>query len=163
MHPVYRLFATINSLAPTILRLLLTTVYVAHATQKILGWYGGDGLAATLAKYTRADGLGLPYSVAVAGLCAELGGALLMFFGFCTRLAALLLLGVSTLSITLLYARSGFFVTTGGYEYAMTLGGIALALLCSGGGRFSIDRRLSRTLLPPNDGVLGAYKLRTNL
>ncbi len=163
MYPVYRLLATINSFAPTVLRLVLTTVFFVHGTQKTLGWFGGPGWNAQLAKWTDPGGMNLPYSLAVVGIAAEVVGAAGMLLGFCTRLAALLLLGVMAMAIALVHGQNGFLASNNGFEYPLTLGGIALALLYCGGGQFSIDRALTRQLLPPNSGIVGAYKLPSNV
>ena len=76
MNPVYRLFATINSFAPTVLRLLLALVFTIHAGQKTAGWLGGEGWKGTLAHWTAPapDGLHLPYGLAMAGILAEVFG-----------------------------------------------------------------------------------------
>lgn len=163
MHPVYRFLATINNFAPTVLRLVLTTVFFVHGTQKTFGWFGGPGWNAQLAKWTDPAGMNLPYSLAVVGIVAEVVGAAGMLLGFCTRLAALLLLGQMVVAIAVVHLPHGFLDSGGGFEYPMTLGGIALALLYCGGGRFSIDRALTRQLLPPNSGIVGAYKLPSNV
>ena len=163
MYPVYRLLATINSLAPTVLRLVLTTVFFVHGTQKTLGWFGGAGWNAQVEKWTSPHGMELPYSLAVVGILAEVVGAAGMLVGFCTRLAALLLFGVMVMAIALVHLHRGFLVADGGFEYPMTLGGVALALVFCGGGRFSVDRALTRQLLPPNSGIVGAYKLPSNV
>ena len=163
MYPVYRLLATINSFAPTVLRLVLTTVFFVHGSQKTLGWFGGPGWSVQLAKWTSPDGLDVSSSLAAVGILAEVVGAAGMLVGFCTRLVALLLCGQMLAAIVLVHLRNGFLASGGGFEYPLTLGGIALALVFCGGGRFSVDRALTRQLLPPNSGMVGAYKLPSNV
>lgn len=163
MNPVYRLFATINSFAPTVLRLVLATVFAVHGAQKTLGWFGGPGWNAQLAKWTAVEGMNLPYGLAVVGLLAEAVGAVGMLLGFCTRPVALLLCGQMVMAILLVHAGNGFLASGGGFEYPLTLGGVALALVFSGGGQYSVDRMLTRQLLPPNPGMVGAYKLPSNV
>ena len=124
-----------------------------------MGWAG----TGRWRPWTDPKGLGLPYSLAVVGILAEVVGAVGMLLGFCTRLAALLLLGVMVMAIAVVHLHNGFFVANKGFEYPMTLAGIAFALVCCGGGRFSIDRALTRQLLPPNSGIVGAYKLHSNV
>ncbi len=164
MNPVYRLFATINSLAPTILRVLLTVVFAIHGGQKTLGWLGGEGWKNTLAHWTAAppDGYGLPYGLAMAGIAAEVIGAAGMLLGFLTRVAALGLFCVMMTAVVFVHGSAGFFAPRG-YEYPLSLAGVALALICSGGGRFSLDRWLTRALLPPDTGTLGSYRLSSTL
>lgn len=158
MNPVYRLFATINSFAPTVLRLLLALVFTIHAGQKTVGWMGGEGWTRTLAHWTAPapEGLNFPYGLAAAAILAEAFGAAGMLLGFLTRVAALGIFCVMIVAIVFVHGSAGFFAPRG-YEYPFTLAGVAFALMCGGGGRFSVDRWLTRALLPPNSGRLGSY------
>ncbi len=158
MNPVYRFFATINSFAPTVLRLLLTGVFAIHAGQKTVGWLGGEGWKGTLAHWTAAapDGLNFPYGLAMMGILAEVFGAAGLLLGFMTRLAALGIFCVMVTAVFFVRGSAGFFAPRG-YEYPLTLAGVAFALMCCGGGRFSVDRLLTRALLPPDHGRLGSY------
>ena len=165
MHLFYRLFATINSFAPTILRLVLALVFCVHAGQKTIGWMGGPGLSALLAQWTAPPpaGLNLSYPVAVLGILAEVAGALAMLLGLCTRLAGLLLLGQMAAAVALVHWQAGFLAPKG-YEYPLTLGGVALALVFCGGGRLSADRALARQLLAPQENavtVMGNYRMQS--
>ena len=157
MNPVYRLFSTPANLAPTILRLWLAVVFCVHSGQKTVGWMGGPGWSATLAQWTDPHGLGLGYTLAALGIAAEAMGAVGMFLGFLTRLAALALMCVMATAIATVHAQAGFLAPKG-YEYPLTLGVAALSLLLTGGGRFSVDRRIARRLLSPNTGTLGSYR-----
>ena len=156
-HPFYRFFATINSLAPTILRLGLAMVFCVHGGQKTLGWMGGVGWNGTLAQWTDPHGLNLSYPFAVAGILAEVVGAAGMLLGFLTRFAALVIACQMAAAIATVHWQAGFLAPKG-YEYPLTLGIVALALMCCGGGKFSVDRLFSRRLLPPNTGTLGSYR-----
>ena len=162
MNLFYRLFATNNSFAPTILRLLLAVVFLVHGGQKTIGWMGGPGLGQTLAQWTSADGLNLSYPVAILGILTEVIGAVAMLLGLCTRLAGLLLVGQMTAAVALVHWQAGFLAPKG-FEYPMTLGGVALALMFCGGGRLSMDRSLTRQLLPPQNSVtiMGNYRMQS--
>ena len=163
MHLFYRLFATINSFAPTILRLVLALVFSVHGGQKTIGWMGGPGLRDTLTQWTSPEGLNLSYPVAILGILAEVVGALAMLLGICTRLAGLLLLGQMVTVVALVHWQAGFLAPKG-YEYPLTLGGVALALVFCGGGRLSADRALARQLLAPQQNavtVMGNYRMQS--
>ncbi len=153
MNVVYRFFATPDSFGPTLLRLLLAVVFSAHGGQKAFGLFGGSGWTATLAQWTSADGLNIPYPLAVCGIVAELIGAGGLFFGFLTRLVALIIFCGMLIAIIAVHGSAGFFAPSG-YEYPMTLAGIALSLMFSGAGRFSADKLITRQLLPPYTGLL---------
>jgi putative oxidoreductase len=154
MNPVYRFFATTNSFAPLILRLLLALIAGVHVGQRAFGWMDGPGWKATLALLTSPGGLHLPYVVAALGLLTGTAAALALFCGFCTRLAAgIILCGVA---VAIYAARwdQGFLLSAD-FQYPFTLGGIAVALMFAGGGPFSLDRAITRQLLPPDTGFIG--------
>ena len=116
-----------------------------HGAQKLFGWFGGYGLTATGEFFGTQLGLqpGLLFAL-LAGL-VEFFGGLALVVGLLTRPAALavaVLMGVAMLGVHL---PNGFFWTSGGYEYPLMWGLIALALLL-GGGRYSLDRRFSLPL-----------------
>jgi uncharacterized membrane protein YphA (DoxX/SURF4 family) len=49
----HRIFATDDSVATTILRIVLGIVFFAHGTQKMLGWFGGPGFSTTMNAFTQ--------------------------------------------------------------------------------------------------------------
>ena len=158
MNPAYRLFATPDSFAPTILRLVLAVVFAVHGGQKIFGWLGGPGWGTTLEQWTSTEGLNFSHPVAALGILAETLGALGLLAGVLTRLAALGIFCTMLGAIFAVHGPAGFLAPKG-YEYPFTLAGVALALMLAGGGRWSVDRLITRALLPPNTGKLGSYRL----
>ena len=156
MNPVYRLFVTSDSFAPTILRLLLALIFSVHGGQMTLGWMGGAGWNGTLTQWADPQGLHLSYALATVAIVTEVAGAVGMLLGFLTRPAALGILCVMAAAIRMVHWPEGFLAPKG-YEYPLSLGAVALALIVCGGGRFSLDRWIARHLLPPNTGRLGSY------
>ncbi len=154
MNPVYRFFATSNSFAPVVLRLLLALVLAAHVGQRAFGWMDGSGWKAALAQLTAPAGLHLPYAVAALGLLAGIVAAVALFCGLFTRLAACLVLWAVILVIYSARWDQGFLLSND-FQYPFTLAGVAVALMFGGGGRFSIDRAITRQLLPPDTGLFG--------
>ena len=157
MNPVFRLFSTPAIIAPTILRLLLAAVFCIHGVLETFGWMGGPGWNTALARLTSPHGLNLSYPVAVLAIAAETVGGAGMFLGFLTRVMALAIICVMAVTVAAEYGRPGF-AAPEDYEYPLILGAVAFSLLCSGGGRFSVDRIIARRLLPPNTGMLGSYR-----
>jgi putative oxidoreductase len=147
MNPISRIFSTPASLAPTVLRLALAAVFIYHGGQKAFGLFGGKGWTATLTEWTAADGLNFPYWLAALGVLVEVVGALGLLVGAFTRFAALGLFCSMSVGIYCVHLANGF-GGPGGYEYPFALASMAFALVCIGGGRFSIDRAISRQLLP---------------
>jgi putative oxidoreductase len=139
---------TNNDVVFTILRLVLGVVFFAHGAQKVFGWFGGYGFAATL---QFMGTLGLPKGVVLLVIVTEFGGALLLILGAVTRLAALGIIGEMIGAVLIVHLPNGFFMNwTGqqkgeGFEYHLLAIVIALALLIRGGGAYSVDGALTQT------------------
>jgi len=142
------LFATNDSYAPTILRLLLGTVLFAHGAQKLLGWFGGYGFEGTMGFFTGTAGL--PWIVGFLVILIEFFGSLLLILGFATRVWSIsiffLFLGIMVTS----HLPNGFFMNWygsqkgEGIEFFLLALGMAASITITGAGRLSIDRVLSQ-------------------
>ncbi len=148
MHPVTRLFRTFDSLGPLVLRALLAAVFIYHGGQKAFGWFGGKGWAATQAQWAAPapEGFDLPAWLAAVAMVAEIAGAGCVALGLLTRPAALALFCTMTVAILKVHLPNGFFGPNG-CEYPAALAAMALALVFLGGGKLSVDRGLSRTMM----------------
>ncbi len=145
--PLTRLLATDAAIGPTLLRLTLGLVMFPHGAQKVLGWFGGYGWSGTLGYLTGQ--IGLPYPLAALVVLIEFVGALLLLAGLATRFAALGFVAVMVGAIATVHLPNGFFMNWfgaqagEGYEYHLLVIGMALALVATGGGRWSLDRRIT--------------------
>jgi hypothetical protein len=83
------LVQTDGSVGALILRLTLAVVLFPHGAQKVLGWFGGPGLKATLQYFTSA---GIPPVFGLLAIAAEFLGSLGLAVGLLTRIDAALLL-----------------------------------------------------------------------
>jgi putative oxidoreductase len=142
-----RLYATDDSTATSILRLVLGVVFFAHGAQKMLGWFGGFGFAGTMNFFTGM--MHIPAPLAFLAIAAEFFGGLGLILGFLTRIAALGI-GVNMLvAIMTLHGAFGFFMNwTGtqkgeGFEFHLLVLAMVAFLMIRGGGAFSIDRLLT--------------------
>lgn len=120
-----------------VLRLALGGVFLAHGAQKLFGAFGGpgiDGFARGLEQmgFQRATVLSW-----VTGI-TEFGGGALLVFGLFTPLAAAGLLGVMVNALVMKF-DGAFFASSGGVEYELVLGALALGLLFTGPGRAALD------------------------
>jgi putative oxidoreductase len=129
--------------AEPLVRATIGLFLVPHGTQKLFGWFGGYGLEATGQFF--ATKLGLPASLALVAGVIEVFGGLALALGLGTRLAALLVAGLMFVAAIKVHLAAGFFWTSGGYEYPLMWGLIALAFVAQGGGRYSLDALLFRT------------------
>jgi putative oxidoreductase len=138
-----KLIITREETAPLVLRVMLGLVFFPHGAQKVLGWFGGHGLAGTLDFFTQT--LGVPLVLALLVIAAEFLGALGLIVGLLTRVAAFGIGCVMLGAIALVHWPNGFFMNWGGnqggegFEYHLLALAISVALMISGGGRFSLD------------------------
>ena len=131
----------LERLALLILRLFLGVVFVMHGSQKLLGAFGGSGIAGfagLLAKYGIEPHVLWAWVVAIT----EFVGGICILFGFLTRFWAAGLVIDMTVAVVKVHLVNGFFWTKGGFEFVLTLGIIALVLLMTGPGSMSMDRAI---------------------
>ena len=77
---------------------------------------------------------------------AEFFGGIALLLGLLTRPAAFVLAITMLVAVLTVHISNGLFMSNNGYEFGLALISISVALLFSGGGKFSVDRKL-RTLL----------------
>jgi putative oxidoreductase len=131
----------LERLALLILRLFLGVVFVMHGSQKLLGAFGGSGIAGfagLLAKYGIEPHVLWAWVVAIT----EFVGGICILFGFLTRFWAAGLVIDMAVAVVKVHLVNGFFWTKGGFEFVLTLGVIALVLLMTGPGAMSMDRAI---------------------
>jgi putative oxidoreductase len=137
-----RIISTTASWTPLPLRLVMGAVFIGHGAGKVLGKFGGPGLA-TFTSYPAPFPFMRPAWLWMgAAAFAELLGGGLLLLGLLTRVGAFLIFCTMLTAVIGVHLKGGFFAPQG-YEYPMTLGAICLALLISGGGIASVDRALA--------------------
>jgi putative oxidoreductase len=144
---IRRIYATDDSAATAILRVVLGIVFFAHGAQKMLGWFGGFGFAGTMGFFTGM--MHVPAPLAFLAIAAEFFGGIGLILGFLTRIAAFGI-GVNMLvAIMTVHHTFGFFMnwagtqTGEGFEFHLLALAIVAFLMIRGGGAFSIDRLLT--------------------
>lgn len=126
-----------------LLRLAVGGFFVGHGTQKLFGWFGGNGLEATAQGFEQL-GLRPGRRNAIAAGAAEAGGGALLAAGLATPLAASVLTATMITAIETVHAKNGPWATNGGYEYNVVLIAAALALAETGPGELSLDAARGR-------------------
>ncbi|HEX6465278.1 MAG TPA: DoxX family protein [Vicinamibacterales bacterium] len=136
---------------PAILRLIVGTVFVAHGLQKLLGIWGGPGIAGTV-RMVQGLGFGYAYPLATLLIVTEVAGGALLFVGWGTLWVTLALLVEMGVAVWKVHYRNGFFmnwtVTPGkghGIEYSLVLIGALLCLMLTGPGALAVDERRSHS------------------
>jgi putative oxidoreductase len=140
------LVGTHGDVVPLVLRLTLAVVMFPHGAQKALGWFGGSGLRGSI-DFLRKSGVASP--VAVLAIMVEFLGPLGLAVGFLTRVAALGIAAVMLGAILTVHRRYGFFMNWygkqqgEGFEYHVLVIGLAIALVLSGAGAWSLDAMIA--------------------
>lgn len=128
-------------------RLLLRTVVgglmVGHGLQKLNGSFDGPGLEGT-AKMMGAIGLHPARQQALAAALSETVGGTLTAAGFLSPLGPAMITGTMAVAIEKVHKKNGVWVTSGGFEYNLTLIAAALALAAEGPGPLSLDGLFGR-------------------
>lgn len=142
---IQRVIATDNNLSSVLIRLTAGVIFVAHGAQKLFGSFGGYGLEGT-GQWMASIGLEPGYLMALGAGSAEFFGGIALLVGLLTRPAALLLAVTMLVAIITVHLPNGLFMSNNGYEFGLAMLALSVALVCNGGGRFSLDRQLSRVL-----------------
>ncbi len=129
-----------------IVRVVLGVIFFAHGSQKVLGWFGGPGLKATV---SHMGSMGMPLPLAYMVAFIEFLGGMGLIVGFLARLcglgAAVIMIG----AMATVHGKNGFFLNIEmkpgkghGIEYNLALLAMGLGILISGAGAFSVDSLL---------------------
>lgn len=141
------LLRTNDQLGPVLIRLSLGVVIFAHGAQKALGWYGGGGWNGTIGFFTTQ--LGVPAVIAALVILGEFLGAIGLLTGTLTRIAAAGIAIIMVGAILLVHVPHGFFMNWGGtqagegFEFGILATAMAVSLIVTGAGRWSVDRALA--------------------
>lgn len=147
------LFKTNDEFAPLILRLLLGVVMFPHGAQKALGWFGGHGFAGTMHHFT--ENMHIPALLAFLVILAEFGGSLALLAGLFSRVAAFGIGAVMLAAALMVHWQFGFFMNWfgqqkgEGIEYHLLALAVALAVMITGGGKWSLDALICLKCCPP--------------
>jgi putative oxidoreductase len=120
------------------LRIASAMAFLYHGSAILFGAFGGPG-PQKFAGFLHAPAI-VGYLVGLAQVC----GGLAILFGVLIRVGALCIIIVMLGAIFMVHLPHGFDVSKGGVEYALTQLLIALALLLTGAGKYSLA-----AVLPP--------------
>ncbi|MBI4124564.1 MAG: DoxX family protein [Deltaproteobacteria bacterium] len=134
-----KIFSNFKDYSLIPVRLALGWIFIAHGGQKLFGLWGGPGLIGFAGSL---ESLGLKPAIfwALLAGCTEFFGGLMVLLGIFSRWGALFIIGVMVVAVATVHWKNGLFLSNQGYEYNVALIGLALAILYSGSGRFSIKR-----------------------
>src|SRR6266550_719059 len=130
-----------------IARIVLGIIFFGHGTQKMLGWYGGPGLASSMRTFT--EHLHLPSALAFLVIAGELFAGIGLIVGLFSRIAALIIALTMVGAMATVHFRFGLFLNWfgsqqgHGIEYHLLAIVLALVVVVQGAGAFSLDHLVS--------------------
>ena len=127
------------------LRIPAAIIFIAHGAQKLFAWFGGYGLEGT-GQWMASIGLEPGYQMALLAGSAEFFGGIALLIGLMVRPAALMLAVTMLVAIFSVHFVNGLFMSANGYEFALALLAISVALMISGAGKFSVDKLLEKRM-----------------
>ena len=131
--------AQINT-ALLILRIASAVAFLYHGSAILFGAFGGPGPKGFSAL------MHMPTAVGYLVGLAQFAGGLAILSGVLIRLGAACIIVVMLGAILLVHLPHGFNVSKGGLEYALMQLLLALALLITGAGAYSLASRLPEPL-----------------
>lgn len=138
------IFSTTDDLTITLLRVVLGIIMFPHGAQKVLGWFGGDGIKGTF-HHMRA--VGVPDIISWLTIIGQFLGSLALITGFCTRIAAAGIFIIMAGAMFINLPNGWLMNWTGkkkgeGIEYFVLLLIINLIVIFKGSGPVSLDNFL---------------------
>jgi putative oxidoreductase len=152
------LFKTTGDPVLTMLRVVLGTVVLAHGAQKLLGWFGGQGLKATLHFFVEV--MKIPTPLAILAIATEFFGGMGLVVGFLSRIAAAGVVVVMVVAILGVHWHHGFFMNWfgsqegEGFEYHLLAIALASAIVFEGAGAFSVDLAIYQKSVEEYDHII---------
>ena len=121
-----------------LIRATIGLLLFGHGAQHALGWFGGYGAAGT---GTWLEGFGFRHGKRFAILlgASEIAIGFLFLTGFLVPVAAAGIVGIALAAAMTDHAGNGLWIWKSGYEYVLTLGVVAVAVVFTGPGAVSVD------------------------
>lgn len=129
---------TLNRYRPqmlSILRIAIALPFIAHGTQKLIGFPAAEFAPPLFSIY------------GLAGILELVGGALVLI-GLFTRISSFVLSGLMAVAYFMAHAPQSFFPTLNGGDAAMLWSFIFLYLVFAGPGPWSVDARRAPATVP---------------
>lgn len=156
---VHGLVSWLFSTRPTVLssdvalvavRTALAWIFAYYGAGKLFGAFNGPGIHRTALYFSNTAHLRPGGLFAVIGGVIEFGGAIALALGLGSRLAGAALFGDQVMAMITVTWSNGINSqsATPGYEFNIALAVLALAVVCLGAGRVSVDALIERRVIP---------------
>ena len=138
METAYPLDTNMLGAGLLVARVVFGLLMAAHGAQKLLGWFGGYGLAAT-GQFMVQLGYSKGRLFATAASASEVLAGLLIAFGLLGPVGPAMVLGVMIVAAVTVHWSNGIFSQNNGIEVPLLFAAAAVALALIGYGPFSLD------------------------
>ena len=128
-------------IAETFLRIVVGVMFVIHVSGKLTA-----GPAAVAANVMSKNGLEPAILWAYVIIFLELVGGICLIIGLFTRFFAAALAIEMLIALLVVHLPRGYAAGGGGYEYVLLIGAACFLIAIRGGGPYSVDRLLGKTL-----------------
>ena len=119
-------------------RIVLGLLMAAHGSQKLFGWFGGHGLAATGGMFEHL-GFRPGRMFATVAAATEFTSGVLVLLGFLGPIGPALMISVMIVAAASVHLPNGLFATSNGIEVPLLYATGAAALALTGPGAYSLD------------------------
>jgi putative oxidoreductase len=119
-------------------RVVLGLLMAAHGSQKLFGWFGGHGLAATGGMF-ESLGFRPGKTFATVAAATEFTSGLLVLLGLLGPIGPALMISVMIVAAASVHLRNGLFAANNGIEVPLLYAAGAAALALTGPGAYSLD------------------------
>jgi len=140
MHSSILDLATISA-GLLVVRLVVGLLMAAHGSQKLLGWFGGHGIAGT-GMFLESIGFRPGRFFAVLASVTEVVSGILVALGLFGPIGPALMLSVMIVAAVSVHWKNGVFAQANGIEVPLFYGTAAVALALTGFGNYSLDSLL---------------------
>jgi putative oxidoreductase len=128
-------------------RVVLGSLMAAHGAQKLFGWFGGYGIAAT-GGFFESLGFRPGRFFATAAGFSEIAGGVLLALGLLGPLGPALIVSVMVVAMGAVHWQNGVFAAKDGIEVPLLYVVSSIALATTGFGAYSLDAVLALSWPP---------------
>ncbi|AIQ76982.1 MULTISPECIES: DoxX family protein [Paenibacillus] len=121
-----------------LMRLVIGLAFIGHGAQKLFGWFGGYGPKGT-GGWMESIGIKPGVTMAILAGIMELVGGFMFAAGLLTPVAAVLIAATMLGAIVKVHAPNGFWSTSNGIEFPLTVLVFAVGVALTGPGSISLD------------------------
>jgi putative oxidoreductase len=134
-------YATMLPVAETFARIVVGVMFLMHVSAKFK-----VGAAAVAGSIFAKNGFQPPLAWAYLVMAVEVVGGSCLIVGLFTRFVAAVLAIEMLIALLFVHLPKGYAAGAGGYEYVLLIGAVCFVFAIRGGGPYSVDRLLGKTL-----------------